>query len=223
LAPLAFFAPAAARRIAWTLTAYAAASLVAYALLGPPPCPWYFLQQVIPIAVVGALGIAEAARRFGRAAFVLGVAPAAVLAYALSLRPFPPAEQLVNVNWGTPARYEEIGRALAALTSPDEAIEIRGECGTLAFYSERRLLDEFGDRARADRIIDRADYAGRGWAQGLVAFNFAWREPRAPAPVRLRLVQTAMSDDPTVSSSDREWDTWTHWQRHARFTLAPAE
>jgi hypothetical protein len=221
--PFAFFGARAVRRIAWMPTSYAAAVLVAYALLGPPPCPWYFLQQVIPIALVGALGIVEASRRLGRAIRLVGVAPAAVLAYALATRHFPPDEQLINVNWGTPARYEDIGRAVRALTTPDEAIEARCESGAIAFYSERHLVNEFSDQARTDRILERAEYAGRHWARWLVAFNFVWRDHRRPVDVRWTLTQTAMDDDPTVSTSKTAWDTWTRWQRHARFTLTPAD
>jgi len=220
--PFAFFGPTPVRRIAWTLTAYAAADLFAYALLGPPPCPWYFLQQVIPIALVGALGIAEAARRFGRPALVVAVAPAAALAYALAVRPFPPREQLINVNWGTPERYAYIGRAIAAATNPGDAVQTDAEIGTFAYYSERHLFNEFSDQARTDRVIDHADYAGRDWARWLVAFNFAWRERKAPVPARWRLTQTNMADDPTVSTSKLAWDSWSHWLRHARFTLTPA-
>jgi hypothetical protein len=220
-APFAFFGAPAVRRIAWTLTAYAAAVFVAYALLGPPPCPWYFLQEVIPIAVVGALGIAEAARRFGRAALVVGVAPAAALAYALTTRPFPLDEQFINVNWGTPARYAEIGRAIAAATKPGEAIQASCESGAFAYCSERYLVNEFSDQARTDRVIDRADYAGRRWATWLFAFNFAWRGTKAPAPVRWRLTHVVMDDDTTVSTSNLEWDSWTRWRRHARLILTP--
>jgi hypothetical protein len=217
--PLALFGAPPVRRIACILTAYAVASLAAYALLGPPPCPWYFLQEVIPIAVVGALGIAEGARRFGRVVLALGLVPAAVLAFELSSRPFPLAEQLINVNWGTPARYEEIGRALAKLTNAEDAIETDAEIGTFAYFSERHIVNEFSDQARADSIIDRAEYFGRGWGGWLVAFNFAWRVRRAPVAARWRLTQTAMDDDPTVSTSKTAWDSWTHWERHARFTL----
>jgi hypothetical protein len=220
-APFAFFGAPAVRRIAWTLTAYAAAILVAYALLGPPPCPWYFLQEIIPIALVAAFGVVEASRRFGRASLVLGAAPAAALAWALASQPFPLREQLINVNWGTPERYASIGRAVGAATNPDDVIAAHAELGTVAFYSERRLVNEFSDQACSDEILDRAEYAGRGWARWLVAFNFAWRETKAPARANWRLTEEVMDDDPTVSTSKLAWDSWSRWQRHARFTLTP--
>jgi len=174
-APLAFSAPRPACRAALLLAVYAAASFVVYAVLNPPPYHWYFLQQTVPIALLGAFGIAAAERRFGRRALLLGGIPLILLGLMRTSASYPRNEPWIDTNWGTETQYEVIARDIDASTHTGDAIEMHGEIGTLAFFSERYYVNEFSDVGRTNWLIRHAAYQDTPALAALLRLNSMWR------------------------------------------------
>jgi hypothetical protein len=63
-----------------------------------------------------------------------------------------------------------------------EAVAVRGEIGTVTFYSRRVMVNEFSDMTLADALIEEAGYERAPVVGPLVRLNFLWRRDRAPLP-----------------------------------------
>jgi hypothetical protein len=194
-AALAWGRATAPMRTAATLVAsYAILHYVGYSILGIPPYHWYYAPLVLGSAVLGALGV-TCALKHGRLVqrIVAGVAlavPAAGLAIIVFENGFPPREAPIHSNWATQAEYRAIGLWIRDHVDPKSIISTKGEIGTLAFYSERRLVNYFSDRNEvtppaAGNIghLSRIPLAGP-LIRGALKLNFCWRREleRLPPP-----------------------------------------
>jgi len=63
-----------------------------------------------------------------------------------------------------------------------EAVAVRGEIGTIAFYSGRYMVNEFSDMSIADALIEEAGHDMLPGVGPLMALNFLWRRDHAPLP-----------------------------------------
>ncbi len=226
LTPLAlaapFLVPPKARSIAWLLVGYAAIHYAAYSALRVGPYHWYYLQQVVPLVLLATMSIcslrARLTARLARSLTAVTVA-GLVTGALLITRPLPLVEPLVTSNWATAAEYRAIAAWLNQQgTSP---IRVDGEIGTLAFYSDRLLIDLFTDYATASQaIFERAQ--GRSGVQGLLLrLNLHWR-PRNGAPALsplLTLEGTNKVDEPDPPGTVMAWLTGTHWFPPRRYRL----
>jgi hypothetical protein len=227
---LALFAPfvfveraPGVRRTAGMLLTYGALHFGGYALLGVPPYHWYYVHQVIAVALVGALGAWSFARHerttVGRRAAVviacaLALAPLVLIAGA---RGFPLREVPIHTNWGTHEQYREVGRWLEQHVEAGSGIRVAAEIGTVAFYAGRHLSNEFSEGSLAAAIARRR--AGdRALFRTLLQANFRWRsDPKMPRPAyALRHVPVERSGDVVGRDIVKSWHTSTAWS--ARFT-----
>jgi hypothetical protein len=65
---------------------------------------------------------------------------------------------------------------------PTQAVVIRGEIGTVAYASDRYMVNEFSDMSLADALIEQAGYKNLPWVGPLMQFNFLWRQDHPPLP-----------------------------------------
>jgi hypothetical protein len=173
--------PPAARRVAAIVAGLGLVHFAGYAYLHVPPYLWYYALPAALTCLLGGLGIAAlrarvsapALRRGLRAAALLPAVPMLVLVVRDGL-PLP--EMPFFGNWATHARYREVGIWIRDHVPPTAVIELRGEIGTLAYYSERFLVNEFSDRNRTARTVP--DPA----ITRLLAVNFRWRTRLPPVP-----------------------------------------
>jgi hypothetical protein len=224
------------RRVAALIGLYAATHFAAYAILNVPPYHWYYLHLIMPIALLGALGMTNLVYRWSRwhplivpggacAAFLL---PVGTLGGVLLSQGVPPLTQPpIHSNWATQARYEEIGMSLRDQIGPTETIELRGEIGMLAFYSERLLINEFSDMGRVNQFIGERGNTSHTVLRTLLALNFAWRRPISPLPrPRYLLEQVVFAEgQPPPGPEDviQAWDTSTRWVGSGRVYLRRLE
>ena len=208
LAPLAlllFWRPGRElRRVAVVLAVYGLAHYLAYTALQVPPYHWYYLQQVVPALLLGALGAGSAARKLGASRPRLGASRprlgtsgrrlgalggTTVVVVALLVVPVHSLASDWNgplpfSNWASPGRYAQIGRWVAAHTPPTATIELEGEAGTVGFYSQRSIVDDDGltDLATANRLITAAArHQGPVW-DWLLRLDMRYRPAPAPLP-----------------------------------------
>lgn len=221
------------RRALAVLVVSAVAHYVGYAALAVPPFHWYYTHEVVAIAVVGGIGFADLLGRLtaraGRAgpgiAWATAALPAATFVTLLVGPGGPFSQAAIHSNWARPGQYEAIAAELRAEVPPDATIDFRGEVGTLSYYSERRLLDTFTDRARADREIDRLRDGQAGVVGWLLDLNFVWRDDAPTAPVPTFVIdfgapRVPPDVDPTGDPAYVDaWITWSRWVPFNRIVL----
>ncbi|MEO8377378.1 MAG: hypothetical protein ABI579_06880, partial [Candidatus Sumerlaeota bacterium] len=137
------------------VTATAVIHFVAYSLLGTPPYHWYYVPVVIPIIILGAMGMADVIRRVTQARekrshrteliFLSAFAVIACVPFmeASGLRP---KDAPIHSNWAPPSTYRDIGYAIQMVVKKDDPVWLEGELGGIAFYSRRRIYDRLSDR-----------------------------------------------------------------------------
>lgn len=145
LLPFALYALVRMRdRVFVTIPAvYALVHFVAYSLMAVPPYHWYYLHLVLATTLAGGAGLWQLMEQ--RPVWVLRGAMLVMPLASLAVIGWPLQEAPIHTNWGTPGQYEEIGGWIDANLPDDEPIMLVGEIGTLAYYSDRPLLNEFSD------------------------------------------------------------------------------
>jgi len=202
------------------LGAYTAIYYAAYALLGPAPYHWYYAPPVTAGGWMGALALGSQYRRrarlsrLARAALlaVPGLVVLGIATHFLRADAFPPAEAPIHTNWATHDQYRDIGLWLRAHTAPTTKIQLTGEVGTLAFYSQRELLEPFSCRSELEPFLRRFDARGGiiGW---LLRIDFFWlRTPQPCGPFDDSLVISPRPvDAAAIPGVVHSWRTSTKW------------
>lgn len=198
---------------------YAVVYFIGYALLGPGPYHWYYAPLVTTGAWMGALALAaeyHRAHRSGLArAALLAVPVLVVLGIALHFQragAFPPTEAPIHTNWATHDQYQEIGLWLREHTGPTTNIRLQGEVGTLAYYSQRQLIEVFSCRSELEPLLGR--FGARGSLVAvLMRINFFWLGRQEPCGTFDDfLVGSPRPLDPAaVPGMVHSWRTSTKW------------
>lgn len=220
--PLLRRASVEARRIAVALALYGVAHFAGYALLAVPPYHWYYTHQVVPIVFFGSLGVAHLLRTWThspspavqRAAYAPALLPAAVLV-AVIAADIPLRQAPIHTNWAPPEEYRAIGLWLREHIDASDTIDLYGEIGTLAYTSQRQLIDPFSDPTQVERDDLPPPFK---WVTDV---NFAWREEREPFPPPSYVIE--FYPDPHAGPQDpnvvRTWDVSSRWVPQMRVVL----
>ena len=225
---------AVARRAMAALALYGVAHYLAYSALAVPPFHWYYTHEIVAIAVLGGLGAAEAVRwltgRSGRIdrrlAWAATILPAATLITLLAGSGDPLGQAMIHSNWARPDQYRAIAATIQTEVAPGETIDFRGEVGTLAYYSDRYLLDTFTDMSRTSAAIDRLRDGQPAPVQWVLDLNFRWRNDPAPLPPPSFVIDFAAPRvppgvDPTTDPNYVDaWITWSRWVPFNRIVLS---
>lgn len=174
------------RRFVSILAAYALIHFVAYSLLGVPPYHWYYIHQVAPLLLIASIGATywstALRRQFPPTTWLLPLLPALGLAVLLVREGLSLREAPINTNWATSATYRSVGLWLRDNLAPGTPVAVSGEIGTVAYYANQMLVNEFSDMSVADALIEHSELKhakGVGW---LFRLNFMWRGHHDPLP-----------------------------------------
>jgi hypothetical protein len=104
---------------------------------------------------------------------------------------------------------------------PSAVVETTGEIGTLAFFSERYLRNEFTDMNIPTGWVATAAVATRPYIGWAFRTNFYWRTQQPPlATPSYRLEGVPVADDSTeVDDVVKSWATSTRWEPNGRLYL----
>jgi hypothetical protein len=184
-----------------------------YAFLQVPPYHWYYVPLAASSALIGSLGVASFLERFPR----ISIAPfllIPILGFLAVAQQdgFPLTEAPIHTNWATKKQYENAGLWLRNNTDPASVCTIGGEIGTLAYYSDRRLINNFSSPNELFRSIQRFRRVHGRLTNTLLDWNFFWRrkaprEPRAGFNL-IHLVNQYTKPAPDVIMT---WHTSTAW------------
>lgn len=231
------FAPAVLGLLAllrWRALPRAAVGLalggVAYYLvlarLNPGPYHWYY---VVPVAALSAFGVIAFAtllrrlpergvRRAGVPALGLGALAALAVAAAIGdvAHGVPWRTPIITTNFAVAQDYARVGRELRYRVGRANVASF-GEIGTLAYYCECEIVDEYSHRYYVlGLVLDRTD-RGRPLLRPLWDLNYAWfdrdiKEPR----LGFRLAYRRGAGGRDV------WNVWSPWNGLGRIRLIPA-
>lgn len=166
---------------------------VAYSFLGVGPFHWYYVAPVTAASTfaVAAFGVwlAQArerpALRGAPPAVALGLTGLLVLAGAAvdAAQGLPWESPVIFGNWASSTDYARVGTELgprlagAAVASP-------GEIGTLAYFCECAILDEFSDRGQAVALVEKRIATANPLMSLALRVNYHWLDtsvtPRKP-------------------------------------------
>lgn len=226
LLPLAVLAigrmPSAARPVAGVLAAYAVLHFLCYAVLRVPPYHWYYVHQMIPAVFLGSLGAAASADRLASSVsrsmrslrWLIAGLPVTGMLGVIWTQGFPLTEAPIHTNWALHRQYKEAGLWLNSHLDPATVVTVDGEVGTLAFYSERQLVNEFSEQAIVSEWIHHKERSTHPMVAAVLRLNGWWRrdEPIRPPSYALRYV-AADRLDRLAASSDvvKTWPLSSRW------------
>jgi len=204
------------RAVLVVLAAYGILHFIAYSTIGVPPYHWYYVQQVVPCVLIGALGLSclfrrtAAVARLRRVVLRVGVfAPAAGILVIAYRDGFQIREMPIHSNWATHDTYKTMGLWLRDHTAPSDVIFCAGEIGTMAFYSDRYLINEFSDMNRISESLVNGTYNRLPIVGPLIRINYYWRRMQEPRPdPRYMLRGAAVSNDKKVRIVKESIKTW---------------
>ena len=219
------------KTVASVLAGYGVLHLAAYTVMGIPPYHWYYTNQAVPAVIVGALGVTvlvtqawQRASGMSRAALAVTVLlPAAGLAVSTSRIGWPLKQAPIHTNWGTHDEYREVGLWLRQHIPADTTIFMVSEMGTVPFYAQRLIINEFSDANMIYKpILER--YPTLPWpAQRAVDVNFFWRRLQPPVadwPYKLHHYEWPNDDEASFRDQIvKSWDTSTRWIPSGRLYL----
>ncbi|WP_043826142.1 membrane protein [Rhodococcus opacus] len=163
---------------------------VAYVVLDTVPYHWYYVAPATTLAMFAVLaaGIHWTAARnttdraaVGALAGLLAVLGAGAVYFDVE-GGLPWEAPPIFGNWASAQDYERVGRAVGTLVG-DAPVRSPGEIGTLAYFCECVIVDEFSDRGLVveDRLVPRLAEASEP-ARTLLRANYAFFDYRL-APV----------------------------------------
>jgi hypothetical protein len=174
-------------RLAWVWAGMAAVHYVTMSLLHPGPFFWHTTFWLCGFGLLGCAGVARVAtRRTTTSALVLALAAGYVVVTGVTdandgipRDGFAP----ISFNWATPAQY----RALAERLPAGSVVISPGEIGTLAWYCDCRVVDQFADRGRFTPLLDKRLAQAGPLERRLLEWNYARFDRSAPLPADLRI------------------------------------
>lgn len=163
----------------WALAAAGITYYAAYSLLNTVPYHWYY---VVPTVALGCFSVFAAAALTTRTtphdterdterrsrvtivsalAAVFAVGVVAITVVSDSGHGAPWKQPVIFGNWASAEDYAQIGREVGAIVG-DAPVRSPGEIGTLAYFCDCTIVDEFSDRGLiiADRLLPRLDQSG---------------------------------------------------------------
>jgi hypothetical protein len=214
------------KKIGVILAAYGLSHYLAYSILRVPPYHWYYIHQVVPCAMIGSLGmsrlvhdspLSKKARSLSRLILVLPAIGIIGLAVHGGL---PFKEPPIHTNWASHDQYMQAGLWLRDNLEQSAAIAIVGEIGTLAFYSERHLINDFSDMGEIDKAIRASKYTKWSIGRLAIGINYFWRRTRESPPYTHRLIHVP-SEHKVKESDDiiATWQTSSKWAPQGRLYL----
>jgi hypothetical protein len=150
-------------------------------------------------------------------AVVMGVAAALALAnLAVDLgHGVPWRSPVIFGNYASAHDYARVGLALHARVGR-APVESPGEIGTLAYFCNCAIVDQFSDRGSAIAVVNAKLHSKGPVTRELLRLNYAWTDlDRRPRPVAYRLLYAR-----GPGAGPNVWQVWSASRGIGHFTLA---
>jgi hypothetical protein len=195
-----------------------------YAVIGVGPYHWYYVAPLTALSIflVIALG---AWRTVARERPRLNPAPPLLLLGLVGLlalgsvgvdinRSVPWRFPVIYTNWAIPSDYARLGIALRHRIG-SATVRGPGEIGTLAYFCNCAIVDEFSDRGYVVGMVNNDISHARFVGRLIDELNYAWLD-RNQQP---RHVDYLLHYDVGVGRGPDVWHVWSPWTGVGHFTL----
>jgi len=200
---------------------------IGYSLLRVPPFHWYYAPQVTAIILLGSLGIGIVYQKTGQPWRQRVIAPAIMICFLIPLlgmfhilakEHFMVKEMPVHSNWATQEQYKDIGSWLKEEYKGETIRLVAGEIGTLSYYCDCYLLDQFSDRSWLKDYVTELE-SKPGIIPFLTKINFTFYS--APKFHPAGYVLRAFSSEPdTEFEIIKKMETSTKWIKQGFMILS---
>jgi len=202
----------------------------AYSFLRVPPYHWYYTPVAFSLNLAGVYAIfavlqgreKKPKREQMKIFYLAGVI--GYLGVGLWLVGFgrqPIQEPPIHTNYATATEYREIGLWLKQNIDETKKVKLAGEIGTVAFYSQRQLIDMFSCRYEMQPRISRL-YQQGGWIEKMARINFSQFDPGEPCwpnDYLLGSLATENESGPGMGELIETWTVSTRWIPKTRVFL----
>jgi hypothetical protein len=202
-----------AHQLLFIVLTYTAIHYIAYSALKVPPYHWYYASLAFGCAFSGSVGIACYFVNHRRIRWLFLLLP---LIGLLCLR-FPLREALIHTNWATHDQYKDAGEWLRRNTGVSDTFIMAGEIGTLAYYSDRYLLNNFSDAWLMQHLLNRNVKK----ESVLLKLNYLWRKDPQRYPRASYILEHALTSHAERTGSEiiKSWPTSCKWVPVGRIYL----
>lgn len=210
-------------RVALVLVGFGVLYFIGYSAIRVPPYHWYFAPIVVTTILLG-LGAVSVlfdklpVRRSLVARLLFCAVPVAstigMVVFFRQANTNTATEMPIHTNWATHDQYQEIGLWLQDNLHPASKIQLFGELGTPAFYSQRQLMNDFTCRYTTQEIVDRQLAKGGEMSRLFADVNFLWFEAGPPCTPYTHDLLMSMTPGAPLSVDGRvlkQWDISSQW------------
>lgn len=179
---------------------------LAYSVLNAPLFHWYHSWSIISLTYLFALSVGALIvlrdstsgdtfswARHRPALAAVGMAAALIVAVQVGYNVWhglPWTQAPYNGNAATPAEYAAVGRGIQSLVG-DHPVRSPGEIGTIAYFCDCEVLDEFSDRGMVLSLLDQQRQHQSPLSRFLLDMNFYFlSKDLQPTPVDYAIVYT---------------------------------
>jgi hypothetical protein len=209
------------------LAAGAVAYYLALAALDPGPYHWYYVPPTVALSASAAIAfgtwMTRAREGGGRPAPIPAVALASLAALALAAavtdvtHGTPWRSPIITTNFADASDYARVGRALRGKVGR-ATVASYGEIGTLAYYCECRIVDEYSHRGYVVGLVRGQLHNGTPLLRPLFGLNYVWFDRgRKPPRVDFRLAWA-----PGLGAGGDVWNVWSPWTGLGHIRLIPS-
>jgi hypothetical protein len=182
------------------LGAYAVLHFVAYSCLRVPPYHWYYAVEISAVVVFGSLALHDASATYRSTNLAIVAVMIAVSAgFVLSMATGKKVAAL-STNWGTPDQYKDMAVWINQHV-PDKRIRIDSELGTLQYYTNADMINEFSDRTPLVKLLAKPHSHIQG---ALLRWNYRHLHIENFSDIRHELTECRAGATPMM-----EWTTET--------------
>lgn len=195
---------------------------ISYSVLHVPPYHWYYAPEVYLLILLSifSLGFLYQFHSYKKiitlsSGFILSMAIAGILSIFYP-KQFIMDEMPIHTNWALPKHYQYIGRSLTELIPENDNVDLQMEIGTLAFFSDRQLLDVFSDRQEFYKIA--MSKLKRGGSKALI-FSINTLFFNAP-PTRIKRFHLSTHPPNQPHSVIQTYPLYSKWAGHQTLYLS---
>ncbi|MQA08448.1 MAG: hypothetical protein GEU98_07820 [Pseudonocardiaceae bacterium] len=198
-----------------------------YTLMGVGPYHWYFVPPMVSLAMclAGLVGVwAARAREQDR---LRPAVPVAVLGLVALLglgnvasdvkQGLPWGSPVIFGNWANASEYARVGQALGQRLD-GSTVASPGEIGTLAYFCECPIVDEFADRGRIVEPVETRIANSNPIGSLVWRANYFWLD-RSMKP---RPIDYELRYEEGPGSGKDTWQVESAFKGAGHFTLVPA-
>ncbi|MEU3274044.1 hypothetical protein ABZ639_24670 [Saccharomonospora sp. NPDC006951] len=197
-----------------------------YSLLGVGPYHWYYVTPTVTLATFAVLAAGiwlvkareQARMRVAAPLTALGVIGVLALGAIVvdGRQGVPWKSPVIFGNWASAQDYARMGKELGARLD-GATVRSPGEIGTLAYYCECSILDQFSDRGRVVELVDERIAESSPVGAALLRFNYLFFDhDRTPKSLDYRLTY---KEGP--GSGPDTWQVYSAARGVGHFTLVP--